>query len=476
MKVDSITVDYQPDPDPARAAVGWGAGRLWINNRLFWFSGNPDSPQPVAWTWLELLEHLTECWPWLCIESPWPLDWLMEPMLAGDQFWHVADDRWEVMDDVQADAEEAQVLEFAHHHNLAAGWHGLNVPALYWYRIGAEVRLCPEGLNPLTVPFTDAIDILGRLGDMIAAGLLKSDRPRVRDACAAWATRHQVTLRRQIRIAIGLDDAALESLQEGQTEEAFWGLSAAANDGVFSANALLAAARMTAGRIAPPHVKAILGLLRALPPGRSLPKLEALTAQLQTRDWRGADTPFTQGYALASALRDALGLAVNQPFEPAEYLAAWGVAVHTQPFGTRDLEAIAVWGDRGPAILVNAASDIRPAHRFGLRFVLAHELGHLLADRVGALPAAEVLGGRIVPEVEQRANAFAAELLLPREAAAGMYRQATSLEAAVRSLVEHFDVSRLVAKTQIKNSNVASAPDLEEIQSALHYSAGRVDL
>jgi Zn-dependent peptidase ImmA (M78 family) len=152
------------------------------------------------------------------------------------------------------------------------------------------------------------------------------------------------------------------------------------------------------------------------------------------------------------------------------------VAVHTQPFGTRDLEAIAVWGDRGPAILVNAASDIRPAHRFGLRFVLAHELGHLLADRVGALPAAEVLGGRIVPEVEQRANAFAAELLLPREAAAGMYRQATSLEAAVRSLVEHFDVSRLVAKTQIKNSNVASAPDLEEIQSALHYSAGRVDL
>jgi hypothetical protein len=50
-------------------------------------------------------------------------------------------------------------------------------------------------------------------------------------------------------------------------------------------------------------------------------------------------------------------VAESQAFDPAFWLAEWGVTVQSVSLGTRDLEAIAVWGDRGPSILVNDAPN-----------------------------------------------------------------------------------------------------------------------
>jgi Zn-dependent peptidase ImmA (M78 family) len=472
MKVECLSFIYQPSHSSEKANCGWGEGTLWLNGQAFWYGGgSPDAPQPLIWTWIDLLEHLAECWPWLQIESPWPLDWLATPMLEGCNFWHVADDRWQVLDDLTADEEEARVLDFSRRHNLAAGWQGLHVPSLYWYRLGQGVRLCPEGLSPIDMPFPKAIAVLECLGNAIAAGLNAGEYPRVKPALTAWAGREHVALHRRIAIATGFEDPTLAKMQAGQTDEIFWNLRQEADDHDFSINSLLAAARMTTSKLDQICVAAVLNLLRNLPPTRVLHRLEVLTQQLQAVAWMAKDTPFTQGYALAGALREALMVAESQAFDPSFWLAEWGVTVQSVSLGTRDLEAIAVWGDRGPSILVNDAPNIRPAHRFEHRFVLAHEMCHLLADRVGALPAAEVLGGQILPTIEQRANAFAAEILLPRSVAACTYRQAASLEAAVRILVEMFDVSRLVAKTQIRNSNAASGSDFDEIEAALNPDA-----
>ena len=52
-----------------------------------------------------------------------------------------------------------------------------------------------------------------------------------------------------------------------------------------------------------------------------------------------------------------------------------------------------------------------------MRATFAHEIAHLLLDRTTALPLAEVLGGRPVGNTEERARAFAAQLLLPKEEA-----------------------------------------------------------
>lgn len=468
MKAEGLRFTYQPDLSPHKAACGWGAGTLWLNGRAIWFGGgSPEAPQPLVWTWIDLLEHLADGWPHLRIESPWPLDWLAEPMREGGNFWQVADDRWQELDEAVADAEEARVLDFARRHNLAAGWQGLNVPALYWYRQGREVVLCEEGQRPVVVPFSEAWAVLEALGEAIAAGLANSAHPRAGQALAAWRARDRVDARRQVAIATGLDEETLAVIQAGQDEKAFWGLNQTANDEEFCANALLAAARMTAGRLSPERMAAILEVLRGLPAVRSLPQLDALGERLLADSWRAASTAHAQGYALAAALRGTLGLDGLSRFEPEHWLAQWGVPVGRVVFGTPVLEAIAVWGNRGPAIVVNDAPAIRPAHVFGYRFALAHEICHLLVDRQSALPAAEVLGGHVAPAIEQRANAFAAEILLPRAAAARAYRQAAALEAAVKQLVVAFEVSRKVAKAQIKNSGAASPEDVVQIDWAL---------
>jgi Zn-dependent peptidase ImmA (M78 family) len=396
-------------------------------------------------------------------------------MLAGDNFWHVADDRWQLMDDDAADREEQQVRLFAEHRNLAAGWHGLSVPALYWYRLGQDVRLCPEGMKPIDLPFAEAVAGLVDIGNTLAAQLPNADADGVRTPFPLmhWRNREQVSLDTQVAIATGLDQADVTRSLKGQTIGSFWRLSEPANESELTTNSLLAAARMASTRLDRSRVTAILERLRQLPPARALPSLEALSVRLKCSNWSGQDTPYTQGYSVAGELRRALGLMQSATFDPAFWLSKWGVRVQSTPFGTPDLEAIAVWGNLGPAILVNDAPHIRPAHRFGYRFVLAHEMCHLLIDRERALPAAEILGGQVLPALEQRANAFAAEILLPREEAARTYRQATTLEAAVRTLVEGFDVSRQVAKAQIKNSGAASGADLAEMTRALESDVPR---
>ncbi len=79
------------------------------------------------------------------------------------------------------------------------------------------------------------------------------------------------------------------------------------------------------------------------------------------------------------------------------WLEAAGVLVVLEPFGTRRIDGLSQWAADHPVILVNAEL---PADR--LRWTLAHELGHL------------VLHTRYVDDdVEQQANLFAAEFLMP---------------------------------------------------------------
>jgi Zn-dependent peptidase ImmA (M78 family) len=99
---------------------------------------------------------------------------------------------------------------------------------------------------------------------------------------------------------------------------------------------------------------------------------------------------------------------------------------------------------------------------------LAHELCHLLFDREHAQPAADVLGANTTStSTEQRAKAFAAELLLPRESAANAYAQHPTLRDAITSLSKTFDVSPKVAKTQILNSGMVNTDDEDDIRAQL---------
>lgn len=90
---------------------------------------------------------------------------------------------------------------------------------------------------------------------------------------------------------------------------------------------------------------------------------------------------------------------------------------------------------------------------YGRRATLAHEIAHLLVDRSGSLPLAEVLGGARTPSrAESRAGAFAAELLLPRSIAAPkMINAEEDPEGQVRVLQRTYGVSKVVVAGQAYN-------------------------
>jgi hypothetical protein len=76
-------------------------------------------------------------------------------------------------------------------------------------------------------------------------------------------------------------------------------------------------------------------------------------------------------------------------------------------------------------------------------------------DRDSALPAAEVLGGRVSEVVEKRARAFAAEILMARSFAGAQFSPLTTeddADATMRLLARTFRVSNEVIAWQVRNS------------------------
>lgn len=468
-----IHFTYQADPNPERAAQGWGSGLLSLQGQPFWYGGEANEPKELHWTWVDLLEHLGRYWPELTTEAPWPNPRLALVMQQGQDFWTHAEDHWSEMSATRAQTQEQALLDFVRPRNLAHAWKGLSLPAVYCYRQGHDVLICPEGQAQTQTAFNAFSKCLVDLGNAIAQGLNDTRHPRALAAKQAWHTRHSTPLLRQISITTGYDEATLQQLQGKQTTRKFWQLPTSANDEDFATNPLLAAARITHPmQLDIATQQNILNTLRELPvvakAGHQLDKLasEIGNAWHQPR-WK----PHSQGYAMARQYRQMRGIAKETPFPIHETLEQLGVIIRHVELGCAALQAIAVWGCQGPAIVLNADADSATCHMHVQRIVLAHELCHLLIDRHHALSAADVLGGHVITRVEQRAKAFAAELLLPRLDAVQAYLAQTTEDTALRDatahLVEQYQVSPIVAKTQILNSGKARYRDKLEIKNLL---------
>ena len=90
-----------------------------------------------------------------------------------------------------------------------------------------------------------------------------------------------------------------------------------------------------------------------------------------------------------------------------------GIKVIDLELSDEDIRGVSIAGqDHRPGIVVNTLHH-RNAHPFGLRFTLAHELCHVLFDREEGRRLAVASGPWAPRSIEQRANAFAAMLLMP---------------------------------------------------------------
>ncbi len=101
--------------------------------------------------------------------------------------------------------------------------------------------------------------------------------------------------------------------------------------------------------------------------------------------------------------------------------------------------------------------------RQGLRATYAHEIAHLLLDRTTALPLAEVMGGRAVGSTEERARAFAAQLLLPKEEAGRAFASTTDPARTVRVLQRRYGASQEVVAWQARNSDIQLSAEVHDV-------------
>lgn len=177
---------------------------------------------------------------------------------------------------------------------------------------------------------------------------------------------------------------------------------------------------------------------------------------------------FKVGYELAQDTRAKLGLG-DKPIDSMRKLVeeTLGIPVVQAELGDAIAGAtVDVGGNR--AIVVNLSG--RNVAPFVRRFTLAHELGHLLFDPqqklmdlcVDEYEEFDSRPDQITDRVEQRANAFAVELLAPQQAVRSIYNGTTTDPLA--KVIHHFGIGYTAARYHVWNALDRAVP-LENINT-----------
>ena len=175
------------------------------------------------------------------------------------------------------------------------------------------------------------------------------------------------------------------------------------------------------------------------------------------------DSPWSQGYELAQILHEDLQWKYVQGsrVDIAVMVEELGIRCTDLELSDKEIRGVSMAGeDHCPGIVVNTL-HYRNEHPFGRRFTLAHELCHVLFDREEGRRLVVASGPWAPRGIEQRANAFAAMLLMPPslieravprltcplDSSQGVHEAAHLLEAGVGALLHHLWNTRFITDT-----------------------------
>ena len=182
-----------------------------------------------------------------------------------------------------------------------------------------------------------------------------------------------------------------------------------------------------------------------------------------------ASRPWEQGYELAEEVHEHFdGDFEKGGFVDVERLIeALGVRVGTLDLSDRNVRGVSIAGPQHrSAILVNKRYGAN-AGDAGRRFTLAHELCHLLFDRERGRPLAVASGPWAPRAIEQRANAFAAMLLMPtsllKRTLAGL-AAAVATREAVDEVAERLRAGRLAVLNHLTSLGFVDDMDRQRLE------------
>jgi Zn-dependent peptidase ImmA (M78 family) len=197
------------------------------------------------------------------------------------------------------------------------------------------------------------------------------------------------------------------------------------------------------------------------------PESQELTALSIDEPAWATTSPWENGYALALDVLDEADPDPDAPRTELEaMLEALEITVHDVSLGGEGPRGVALVGEGlRPTILVNTD---HPMNRgLGRRFSEAHEFCHILFDRHRARPLAHGSTPWASPSVEQRANAFAAMLLMPSHRARRPEGDTlASLSRRVSTLADTLGVSRIALCQHLANLGEIDAYERDHLFAA----------
>lgn len=413
----------------------------------------------------DILAFLTVNWDALLLEQVYPqgLNPDRPSKVRAAAEWQVArGPRNTYSDDLLA-----STITFARSHDFARCFGGLyELPAFWMMRQGEDMLL--ETADRIErVPLADWVRFASDLGDRIAARL-EPDAEKWGALVAAWRTRDTADPVRIAALAIGQTAEVASQLMSEELIPHTDSVREAANDN----DGLRIAARMVGG--IPYHaIRAILIAAKSVP-HRPSSDLDALREELEAEMAMLSESayPYEQGVHAANWLRQRCNLSSEGRADPIATLRRYDVHLLQEHIGPSVLDALAIWGSaHGPAVIFNLASRRLTRNGGGissraLKIIAAHELCHMVLDFRRTLAAVDILDSRMPVIAEQRANAFAAEFMLPAQTAVGLWRLSAlpqtrdGLSSFLDRLSDRFDVSRVVAGWQLDHGLAGSNAEI----------------
>lgn len=149
-----------------------------------------------------------------------------------------------------------------------------------------------------------------------------------------------------------------------------------------------------------------------------------------------------------------------------------GVSITDTTLSDKRVRAVSLLAD-GAAPLIAVNENYERGRGAGVfRFTLAHELAHLLLDRHRSCELAIVSGPWAPLDIEQRANAFAAALLMPeglvRRASGQLDAQPSGFEA-VRSAAQRLGVSVTSLADRMRNLGMLTDDQADAVKGDAAY-------
>lgn len=190
---------------------------------------------------------------------------------------------------------------------------------------------------------------------------------------------------------------------------------------------------------------------------------------------RSDEKAWKQGYQLAERFLEAIDGAIrgDRPIPVDKFFAHLGITIEHIALHDESIRAVALAGPNHiPAVLINdryAYRAVQPQ-----RFTLAHELCHILHDRTYGARLAMASGPWAPLEVEQRANAFAAMLLMPTDLIGTFVRQLSrrlDSAAAVWEVANAFQTSFTATLEHLTNLGEIDEATREALRAEIEAKA-----